>query len=443
MAINRNFQIKNGISVGNGGTILVSSGNSIGIGTTNPTSTLQVVGTISATSFVGSGESLTNIPASSITNSSITVATSTGLTGGGTTSLGGTLTLSNTGVTSISSGSGITISATTGSVLISNSGMLSLTTSGNGISITGSNGAFTLSTGATSSNTASTLVYRDSSGNFSAGTITASLNGNASTATTSSKVSNSLTFDNSGTGTSSGISFDGSSAKTISYNTIGASPLAGSSSLTTTGTIISGTWSASFGVVSGANLTNLTAGNLTGTIPSSVLGNSTVYVGTTAISLNRASAAQTLSGINIDGNAGTATTSTNVIGSTNGVLYNSGTNTTTTSSNLSFDGTNLVVGGTVTANSDITLKENIITIPNALSKTLSLRGVEYDRIDNKEHQIGVIAQEVESVIPCLVKENSGIKSVAYQNLVGLLVEAIKEQQSQIDILKIEIQNLKG
>ena len=89
------------------------------------------------------------------------------------------------------------------------------------------------------------------------------------------------------------------------------SPLAGSSSLTTTGTVTSGTWSASFGAVSGANLTGLTAGNLSGTIPSGVLGNSTHYVGTTAITLNRGSASQTLTGVSIDGNAATATTATN------------------------------------------------------------------------------------------------------------------------------------
>lgn len=69
------------------------------------------------------------------------------------------------------------------------------------------------------------------------------------------------------------------------------------SSLTSVGTITTGTWSASFGAVSGANLTSLTAGNLTGTISSTVLGNSTAYVGTTGIALNRASANQGLTGI--------------------------------------------------------------------------------------------------------------------------------------------------
>ena len=68
---------------------------------------------------------------------------------------------------------------------------------------------------------------------------------------------------------------------------------------------------------SGASLTSLTAGNLTGTIPSGVLGNSTVYIGTTAIALNRASASQTLTGTSIDGNAGTATTATTATNATN------------------------------------------------------------------------------------------------------------------------------
>ena len=101
---------------------------------------------------------------------------------------------------------------------------------------------------------------------------------------------------------------------------------------------------------------------------------------------------------------------------------------------------NLVVSGTITANSDETLKENVITIENALEKVLSLRGVEYDRIDNGEHQIGVIAQEVEKVIPEVVYPKSPsadyeTKSVAYANLIGLLIEAIKEQQKEIDELK--------
>jgi hypothetical protein len=96
----------------------------------------------------------------------------------------------------------------------------------------------------------------------------------------------------------------------------------------------------------------------------------------------------------------------------------------------------ITASGTVTANSDIRLKDNISTIENALEKTLQLRGVEFDRIDSSEHQMGVIAQEIEEVIPFLVREDcEGIKSVAYSNMVGLLIEAIKELNQKID--KIE------
>jgi hypothetical protein len=98
--------------------------------------------------------------------------------------------------------------------------------------------------------------------------------------------------------------------------------------------------------------------------------------------------------------------------------------------------------GTVTANSDEKLKDNIKTIENALEKTLNLRGVEFDRIETGDHQIGVIAQEVEKIIPEVVYENeNGIKSVAYGNLVGLLIEAIKEQQSEINNLKESLELL--
>ena len=68
---------------------------------------------------------------------------------------------------------------------------------------------------------------------------------------------------------------------------------------------------------SGANLTSLPAGQLSGTIPSAVLGNSTVYIGTTGIVLNRSSASQSLTGVSIDGSAGSATTATTATNANN------------------------------------------------------------------------------------------------------------------------------
>ena len=68
---------------------------------------------------------------------------------------------------------------------------------------------------------------------------------------------------------------------------------------------------------SGASLTSLPAGQLSGTIPSAVLGNSSLYIGTTAIALNRSSSAQSLTGVNIDGSAGSATTAGTATNATN------------------------------------------------------------------------------------------------------------------------------
>ena len=68
---------------------------------------------------------------------------------------------------------------------------------------------------------------------------------------------------------------------------------------------------------SGASLTSLPAGQLSGTIPSGVLGNSSLFIGTTSIALNRASSAQSLTGVNIDGSAGSATTAGTATNATN------------------------------------------------------------------------------------------------------------------------------
>ena len=96
----------------------------------------------------------------------------------------------------------------------------------------------------------------------------------------------------------------------------------------------------------------------------------------------------------------------------------------------------VVASGTITSNSDASLKTNVATITNALDKVVALRGVMFDRISTGAREMGVIAQEVELVVPELVfTDDNGIKSVAYANTVALLIEAIKEQQVQINELK--------
>ena len=121
----------------------------------------------------------------------------------------------------------------------------------------------------------------------------------------------------------SSVNLDLATAKTykIGGTTVLSSSALGSgvtgSSLTQVGTITSGTWSGLFGAVSGANLTVLTAGGLTGTIPAGVLGNSNVFIGTTSVALNRTGASLSLAGVNIDGSAGSATTAGTATNATN------------------------------------------------------------------------------------------------------------------------------
>ena len=102
---------------------------------------------------------------------------------------------------------------------------------------------------------------------------------------------------------------------------------------------------------------------------------------------------------------------------------------------------NVTATGNVTAYSDENLKENIETIPNALDSVKQMRGVNFVKKDTKEAGTGVIAQEIQKIVPEVVLEDAtGTLSVAYGNLVGYLIEAIKDQQKQIDELKSKIGN---
>jgi hypothetical protein len=85
--------------------------------------------------------------------------------------------------------------------------------------------------------------------------------------------------------------------------------------------------------------------------------------------------------------------------------------------------------------SDIALKENVQPIENALHKVLNMFGVSFQWKLNKTKSLGVIAQEVERVVPEIVSSANGHKTVSYDSIIPLLIEAIKDQQSQIDQLK--------
>jgi len=99
----------------------------------------------------------------------------------------------------------------------------------------------------------------------------------------------------------------------------------------------------------------------------------------------------------------------------------------------------LYVGSTITGSADVIaysdkrLKKNVKTLDG--KKVLEMRGVSFERTDSGKQSSGVIAQEMEKVAPELVIDDGNYKGVAYGNVVGYLIEAIKDQQKQIDELK--------
>ena len=118
-----------------------------GIGLTWNGSTLTVAGTVNATTFSGSGASLTDIPNTALTNSSMGfVSGGSGLlVSSASVNLGGSLTITNTGVTGLTAGTGISLSGLTGNIAISNIGVTSIT-AGTGIAVSAASGGVTIST---------------------------------------------------------------------------------------------------------------------------------------------------------------------------------------------------------------------------------------------------------------------------------------------------------
>ena len=119
---------------------------------------------------------------------------------------------------------------------------------------------------------------------------------------------------------------------------------------------------------------------------------------------------------------------------------------------LARGGGNVVVSTTIVHSSDRRLKKNITTLDGALDKVLNLRGVTFEwkkdgtRNSNPQQgvQIGFVAQEVETVVPELVKTDSeGYKSVAYANVTALLIEAVKEQQRTIVEQNTQLKELRS
>jgi hypothetical protein len=106
---------------------------------------------------------------------------------------------------------------------------------------------------------------------------------------------------------------------------------------------------------------------------------------------------------------------------------------------------NLVMTGDVTAFSDSRLKKDVSTVGNALDKIENIRGVSFTRTDTNKKGYGVIAQELQNILPELVLEggdDNKYLSVNYNGLSGIFIEAIKELKQMIVSLQTEIEALK-
>lgn len=167
---------------------------------------------------------------------------------------------------------------------------------------------------------------------------------------------------------------------------------------------------------------------------------SLTVAGPVSIGSSLTSASATFNGATAINGATTITGTTSINGN---LVLNSGYDIV--ADQASFTGTITGVGatfsGTVTAQdfnslSDVSLKSNIIKIDNALEKINQLEGVHYIWNNTNKPGIGLIAQEVEKVFPEIVTEIDGIKTLGYDKLVAVLIEAVKE-------LKLEIEELKS
>ena len=161
----------------------------------------------------------------------------------------------------------------------------------------------------------------------------------------------------------------------------------------------------------GSALTSIPAGQLTGSLPA-INGSGLTGVASTD-NIQTATVANFLDGITVAG-------------------------VTTTSSNVNVTGDVTVTGNVSATNfnstSDVTLKQDVSVIDNALEMISQLEGVSWKWKESLKPSLGVTAQNVEEVAPELVS-NGNHKSVNYNGLIGILIEAVKELKSEVDELK--------
>jgi hypothetical protein len=252
--------------------------------------------------------------------------------------------------------------------------------------------------------------------------------------------------------TTSGVStsVSGGIASVTQLNVSGLSTFSG---ITTHTTSLFGTTASFTGVVaalsfsgSGANLTGLPAAGVGIATAGGTVGTGATLLDFRGSGISTVTVSSGIATINITGASGgggsvTILDDTNT-DATRYVMFDDVTSGSVSTVNVS--STKLIFNpstGTLSATqftslSDQTKKTNVRSIENPVEITKQLNGVRFDWVDNNKPSLGLIAQEVEKVLPELVETNNeGIKSVSYSNMIGLLIEAIKEQQVRIEELE--------
>ena len=513
-------------------------GGNLGIGSTNPTSKLYVVGdgyftgVVTATSFGGSGANLTSltagnlsgtIPSGVLGNSTHYVGTTaialnrasasqslTGITSidGSAASLTNTRTLwgqnfngtanvtgALTSVGDITGTGAVTLTATSGTLALTATGANAITASTNGterarVFGTGEVGVNTTVVTGTATQALQVNSGAYISGNIGIGTTnpTVKLDVNGSV-----RFRSSITDNNNATGSANQVLTAGPSGAGVTWASISAASVGAISGVTVTNDTATTTplyptfTSATSGSITAVNVDtsgltfiptgagSLGIGTTSPTRTLDVNGDARIRGGIYDVNntVGAANSVLTADGSGgwswqpiVSGGGGGAISGINVTQDDTGVRYPllaAGTNTSTTTQYV--DATALVyntssnclgigsltptsrldiigdvkVVGVVTASdfnssSDIKLKTNIKTITNPIEKVLQISGVTFNWKESGKATLGVIAQEVEKVLPELVSD-ADPKSVNYNGLIGLLIECVKDQQRQIDELR--------
>jgi len=369
---------------------------------------------------------LVSVPNSALANSSVTVGTTAIALGASSTTLAGLTSVTSTGFTGALTGNADTATALATGRTIALTGDVTYTspsfTGAGNVTAAATLATVNSNTGAFGSATAIPVITVNGKGLITAISTTAV-----------SIPSGALTF----TGDVTGSGTTGSStALTIATGAVTNVKLANSSVTVTAGTGMSGGGAVALGstiTLTNAGVTSIVAG--------------------TGISVSGATGAVTVT--NSITNNNQLTNGSGYV--TSSVLASTHTGALSTSSACATGA--LTVTGAITATgevtayySDINLKKDIVEITDPIAKVMSLRGVTFRPNDTAlalgivdKEEVGVIAQEVEAVLPQLVSASAfeGYKTVKYEKLTALLLEAIKAQQLQLDALTAQIAKLGG